>query len=155
MCVYNGTYAVHWALCFSLYALKGIFTQRVHSEISVLQKARFIYSYLFLTNFKNSWMTLPPLPRAPLVLFSGLCWKWCDTNFPAEGGVKRERWEHIINLATHCIPASCADPRQHTRAGFSLVPPRAAWQSHTCSPAAPPVPGWPRCFHWKRGGSTV
>lgn len=87
----------------------------------------------------------------PAMLFSELCIKWCATNSVAEGGVKRKRREHIINPAMCCIPASHADPHEHTGAGFSLLPPCASWQAHACSPAAPMVPGWPKCFHWKGG----
>lgn len=90
--------------------------------------------------------------HTPVMLFSGLCQKRYGTNFPAEGGVRGERWEHIINLATRCILAPHADPCQQTGAGFSLLPPCAAWQPHTCSPAASLIPGWPRCFHWKSWG---
>lgn len=76
------------------------------------------------------------------MLFSGLCQKRYGTNFPAEGGVRGERWEHIINLATRCILAPHADPCQHTGAGFSLLPPCAAWHP-TLVPQQP---------HWSQFG---
>lgn len=38
MCIYSGASAVRSGLCFSSYTLKGIFTQRLHFEISMSQK---------------------------------------------------------------------------------------------------------------------
>lgn len=43
MCIYSGTSAVHSGLCFSSYTLKDIFTQRLHSGISMSQKARQLF----------------------------------------------------------------------------------------------------------------
>lgn len=117
VCIYSGTSAVHSGLCFSSYTLKDNFSQRLHSGISMSQKARFIFWSLFLKTYKNCWRNI--LPPAPEVLFSVLCQKWC------ERGVKSKRWEHSAWLHFVFIPASHADPWQDTGAGFSLLPPLA------------------------------
>lgn len=109
--------------------------------------------YLFMFTFNKLQVPLKNSSpfSVPVTLFSGLCWKWCDTNSGAEGGVKRKRWEHIINPATYCIPASHADPHEHTGEGFSLLPSCVAWQGYACSPVAPMVWACPSASTEKEG----